>query len=170
MPIPLNAMWKISLHEITLTETAHLGSWARLTATWNGHELGYLDSVDQNDGSILLSDVFVHPTVRVKVGVFGWLIRRVHPKWKFLYPRCSGVGESLVKRFLDSCQQRGLNEVFGNVTFHCIQTCPFLEKWYRSLGFQIGPPDGRAEFGPIAFKIIRSFLPDRSSEAVPPIS
>jgi len=156
-PLLPKSRLKIPLCEITFKETSPIGislGWDKLTATWKGHELGYLDSVNQGDGTILLSDVVVYSAVRARVGILPWVIRRFRPKWGMLYPRRSGVGTVLVKHFLGSCEQRGFKEVFGNVTPHGVQTFPFLEKWYQNLGFKIGPSDGRAEFGSIAFKII----------------
>jgi len=124
-----------------------------LWAYFNHARIGYLKSVRQEDGRVLLGDVMVEPRVIFKRGVRANLIRKLFPHWGIIYPRCSGVGTKLILQLIECCEREGVVEMFGNVTPDADVSQPFLRQWYERLGFIIQPPDRRVEFFEVAYKV-----------------
>jgi len=143
-------MSPIPICEVTIVDTEA----GVLFAYWKEFKLGYLKAADGGDGTVLLGDVFVFPEVAMDSSWLAKMIRVLRPNWKMLYPRRAGIGTKLLQHFLRACQERGVHEVYGNVVPSGVAECPFLEAWYERLGFKTGSPDGRSEYGTIAFKVI----------------
>lgn len=125
--------------------------------------VGRIKSVDNGDGTILLSDVDVNERIEVKRGMLARGIRRVLPDWGIVFPRRNGIGNELLERFIRACERAGKVEIYGNVTPDADAAQPFLRGWYESFGFAVSPPDGRDECIPTRYKVIRK----RQKEGVP---
>lgn len=139
---------------IVFEEVSFIEEEGCFRAVWNGRAVGYLVSVINADNSVLLSDIVVYPKVEIRIGWVDRLIRKMRPNWGVIYPQRLGIGTELLTRFLDWCRKANVREVFGNVTATGFEECPFLPDWYQQHGFNLGPPDGRAEFFPVKFKVI----------------
>jgi hypothetical protein len=88
-------------------------------------------------------------------GPFSRFVRKTfRPTYGVVNARQARVGTELVKQFLAKCEKAGVREVFGNVAVDALADHPFLLDWYEGLGFSRAPADGRAEFFPIASKVI----------------
>lgn len=148
--IPKRPVWG----PIVFEEVSFVEAEGCFQAIWKGRSVGYLISVTNADNSVLLSDIVVYPKVEIRIDWIDRLIRKVRPHWGVIYPQKLGIGTELLTRFLDWCRKAHVREVFGNVTEAGFKECPFLPDWYRQHGFNLGPPDGRAEFFPVKFKII----------------
>lgn len=139
----------IPIEEIVYTEDAGC-----FQATWKGSSVGHLVSVINCDGSVLLSDVVVREVVQIRTSKLDRFLRKIWSNWGLARPRGVGIGTELLTRFLDWCRKENVREVFGNMTEADLQESPFLPDWYQQHGFALGPPDGRAEFFPVKFKVI----------------
>jgi hypothetical protein len=124
-------------------------------ALWRGRRVGYLVSVPFDESARLLSDVLVFDRIELSSGPISRFVRKwFKPTFGVVNARQARVGTELVKQFLAKCEKAGVREVFGNVAVDALADHPFLLDWYEGLGFSRAPADGRAEFFPIASKVI----------------
>jgi GNAT superfamily N-acetyltransferase len=130
------------------------GRWS-VSAYWMGIQVGQVLAVHKEAGSVLLGDIVVKNQVEVRRGFLARTIRRFYPGWGLAFPRRIGIGTELLKRFIQACERDGVREIYGNVTPDADRDHPFLRGWYEGFGFVVSPPDGRDEWFPIKYKVIR---------------
>jgi hypothetical protein len=134
-----------------------------ISAYWMGILVGQVQSVQKEDGSVLLGDIIVKKQVEAKSGFLAKTIRRFHPGWGLVFPRRIGIGTELLKRFIQGCEREGVREIYGNVTPDADRDQPFLRGWYEGFGFVVSPPDGRDEWFPVKYKVVRKCLLENSA-------
>ena len=125
-----------------------------ISAYFGRNPVGRIKSIDNGDGTVLLSDVEVNERVEVRRGTLARAIRRVLPDWGVVFPRQNGIGRGLLERFIRACEHSGVVEIYGNVTPDADRDQPFLKGWYESFGFVVSPLDGRDECIPTKYKVI----------------
>lgn len=132
----------------------YIGDGFCLTAYSGSTRVAFLRSVLLEDGIVLLGEIRVFPEANTRTGFFADLVRKILPDYGQIRPRRLGIGSELLTRFLAKCRREGVKEVFGNVTPADSRSQPFLREWYRKFGFHTTPPDGRAEYFAVEYKIV----------------
>ena len=89
--------------------------------------LGLLSYVYQDDGSVWLSDIWVHKEVDISGS--GQSIQTIG----------KGIGNRLLYAFLEECANKSVNMIFGNVV-RTDEEQGFLKDWYMRNGFSIAAP------------------------------
>ncbi len=143
-------MANIELMNIADIETLHESDEHSgvFLAYYGKTRLGRLSYVNQDYGSVLLSDIWVHKEVDLTGA------------GRSIQTRGKGIGNRLLHGFLEECTNKSVHMIFGNVV-RMDEEQGFLKGWYMRNGFTIAElgtvGNSNTNHVPALYQIIRKF-------------